>query len=136
MSRNPSSSRAAGPAGVHLLALCLVLLLVHPDTCHGSPSHRGRHHEHERAESSREDAARSGRMMSEELPRPAAFTNVDPLVVRTRKGMVRGKTLTSATGKEVDAWFGIPYAQKPLGTLFLRTREDREREREGESTHA
>ncbi|PZC86944.1 hypothetical protein B5X24_HaOG200211 [Helicoverpa armigera] len=44
----------------------------------------------------------------------------DPLVVRTRKGRVRGITLTAATGKKVDAWFGIPYAQKPVGDLRFR----------------
>ncbi|NP_001037380.1 acetylcholinesterase type 1 precursor [Bombyx mori] len=44
----------------------------------------------------------------------------DPLVIRTRKGKVRGITLTSATGKKVDAWFGIPYAQKPMGDLRFR----------------
>ncbi|CAH2069013.1 unnamed protein product, partial [Iphiclides podalirius] len=44
----------------------------------------------------------------------------DPLIVRTRKGKVRGITLTAATGKQVDAWFGIPYAQKPLGDLRFR----------------
>lgn len=44
----------------------------------------------------------------------------DPLIIRTRKGRVRGITLTAATGKKVDAWFGIPYAQKPLGDLRFR----------------
>lgn len=39
----------------------------------------------------------------------------DPLVVMTKKGRVRGTTLTAATGKTVDAWLGIPYAQKPIG---------------------
>lgn len=119
-SRNPSSSRT-GRSEV-LLALSLILLLAQPDTCHGSPSHRSRHHEHdhehEHADASREDA-RSARLTSEELPRPAALTN-DPLIVRTKKGLVRGKTLVATTGKEVDAWFGIPYAQKPVGTFPSR----------------
>ncbi|GBP16249.1 Acetylcholinesterase [Eumeta japonica] len=44
----------------------------------------------------------------------------DPLIVRTRKGRVRGITLTAATGKQVDAWLGIPYAQKPMGHLRFR----------------
>uniref|UniRef100_A0A8D8R9Y7 Acetylcholinesterase n=1 Tax=Cacopsylla melanoneura TaxID=428564 RepID=A0A8D8R9Y7_9HEMI len=44
----------------------------------------------------------------------------DPLVVRTQKGLIRGITLTSATGKQVDAWLGIPYAQKPIGNLRFR----------------
>ncbi|KAJ8961186.1 hypothetical protein NQ318_008869 [Aromia moschata] len=47
-------------------------------------------------------------------------TDDDPLVVQTRKGKVRGITFTAATGKKVDAWLGIPYAQKPLGSLRFR----------------
>lgn len=39
----------------------------------------------------------------------------DPLVVHTNKGLVQGVTLQAATGKSVDAWLGIPYAQKPIG---------------------
>nr|CAD7426421.1 unnamed protein product [Timema monikensis] len=39
----------------------------------------------------------------------------DSLVVDTNKGKVRGVTLTASTGKLVDAWLGIPYAQKPIG---------------------
>ena len=42
----------------------------------------------------------------------------DPLIVETRKGKVRGITLTAATGKLVDAWLGIPYAQKPIGECY------------------
>lgn len=39
----------------------------------------------------------------------------DSLLIHTPKGRVQGMTLTAATGKMVDAWLGIPYAQKPLG---------------------
>lgn len=42
----------------------------------------------------------------------------DELVIRTNKGLVRGITIPATTGKLVDAWLGIPYAQKPLGKLF------------------
>ena len=42
----------------------------------------------------------------------------DPLIVDTRKGKVRGITLTAPTGKLVDAWLGIPYAQKPVGEYY------------------
>ncbi|XP_052132123.1 acetylcholinesterase-like [Frankliniella occidentalis] len=38
----------------------------------------------------------------------------------TKKGRVRGVTLRAATGKDVDAWLGIPYAQKPIGPLRFR----------------
>jgi acetylcholinesterase len=44
----------------------------------------------------------------------------DPMVVQTKKGKVGGISLTAATGKKVDAWLGIPYAQKPLGNLRFR----------------
>lgn len=43
------------------------------------------------------------------------YYNDDPLIIKTKKGFVRGSTLTAKTGKQVDAWYGIPYAQKPLG---------------------
>lgn len=44
----------------------------------------------------------------------------DPLIVKIEKGKVRGKTTTSATGKKVDVWLGIPYAQPPVGALRFR----------------
>ena len=99
---------------VALVVLSLTVLLQ-LQACWCSPSHRSRHH----ADMSHEDA--KAFRTSEELPRPAALnSNDDPLVVHTRKGKVRGKTMTATTGKEVDAWFGIPYAQKPLGPLRFR----------------
>ncbi|CAD1468671.1 unnamed protein product, partial [Heterotrigona itama] len=95
-----------------LMVLSLTVL-VQLDVCWCSPSHRSRHH----ADMSYEDT-KSFRT-SEELPRPAALnSNDDPLVVQTRKGKVKGKTMTATTGKEVDAWFGIPYAQKPLASYI------------------
>ena len=42
----------------------------------------------------------------------------DPLIVETRKGKVRGISLTAPTGNLVDAWLGIPYAQKPIGEYY------------------
>lgn len=42
----------------------------------------------------------------------------DPMVIQTTKGKIRGITLSAATGKLVDAWLGIPYAQKPLGKII------------------
>ncbi|XP_050460958.1 acetylcholinesterase-like [Cataglyphis hispanica] len=128
---NPKSSWRTGPGRLEvLLALSLILLLLQPDPCRSLPSHRSRHHEHElhvaqeassssSSLSSREEFDVRSSRISEELPRASAFTG-DPMVIRIRKGMVRGKTLTATTGKEVDAWFGIPYAQKPLGRLRFR----------------
>lgn len=130
MSKNPSSWRT-GPGRLEaLLVLSLFLLLLQPDLCRGSPSHRSRHHEHElhtAQETSSHEDARSSRS-SEELPRPAALTSHsdDPLVVRTRKGMARGKTLVATTGKSVDAWFGIPYAQKPIGESYEAKRREKD----------
>lgn len=96
-----------------LMVLSLTVL-VQLDVCWCTPSHRSRHH----ADMSYEDTKNF--RSSEELPRPAALnSNDDPLVVQTRKGKVKGKTMTATTGKEVDAWFGIPYAQKPLGRFNL-----------------
>lgn len=43
----------------------------------------------------------------------------DTLLINTLKGKVQGATMTAATGKLVDAWLGIPYAQKPVGTSSL-----------------
>jgi len=130
MSRNPSSWRS-GRLEVLLTLSLFLLLVLQPDPCRGSPSHRSRHHEHElhaAQETSSHEDARSSRS-SEELPRPAALIGPhpdDPLVARTRKGWVRGKTLVASTGKSVDAWFGIPYAQKPVGeSCEARRREER-----------
>lgn len=38
----------------------------------------------------------------------------------TDKGKVRGLTLASPSGRKVDAWLGIPYAQPPVGALRFR----------------
>lgn len=110
--------------------VCLLLSSLMVSSCLPSP-HRGRHHSPEpRAEAyhlSRDpfDPHRD----SEEFRRDAPddkreftrrdSTEDDPLVVHTKKGKVRGITVTAATGKKVDAWLGIPYAQKPLGNLRL-----------------
>ncbi|XP_008480856.1 acetylcholinesterase-like, partial [Diaphorina citri] len=56
----------------------------------------------------------SMRMQADQPPLPGD-PGSDPLVVKTTKGRIRGITLTAPTGKQVDAWLGIPYAQKPIG---------------------
>ena len=94
-----------------------------------SPSHRSRHHadfSHEDQQQQQQQHQREHERamrpsdVQPELPRaePLRMTGAaddDPLIVQTRKGRVKGATLSAATGKKVDAWFGIPYAQKPLG---------------------
>lgn len=47
-------------------------------------------------------------------------SQVDPLVVQTKGGAVKGITQTSVTGRQVDAWYGIPFAQPPIGDLRFR----------------
>lgn len=109
-----------------VLMVLSLTVLVQLDVCRCTPSHRSRHH----ADMSYEDTMSF--RSSEELPRPAALnSNDDPLIVQTRKGKVRGKTMTATTGKEVDAWFGIPYAQKPLGKYFFASSRFSSRQREG-----
>ena len=39
----------------------------------------------------------------------------DSLLVKTNKGVVRGVTQDTNTGKKVDAFLGIPYAKPPIG---------------------
>lgn len=46
--------------------------------------------------------------------------NADRPVVVTRKGLVRGVSQKTATGKFVDAFLGVPYAQPPLGAYRFR----------------
>lgn len=129
MSKNPSSWTGPGRLEALLVLSLLLLLVLQPDPCCGSPSHRSRHHEHElhtaQETSSYEDARNS--RSSEELPRPVALASHsdDQLVVHTKKGMVRGKTLVATTGKTVDAWFGIPYAQKPIGEYYEAKRRNK-----------
>ena len=42
------------------------------------------------------------------------------LVVETLKGKVRGFETKSTQGRAVSAWYGIPYAQPPVGNLRFR----------------
>lgn len=44
----------------------------------------------------------------------------DDLVVKTLLGRVRGMTAQSSTGKQVDVWNSIPFAQPPVGPLRFR----------------
>ena len=41
----------------------------------------------------------------------------DRIIVQTKDGKVRGETLRSDLGKEVDVWDRIPFAQPPVGEL-------------------
>ena len=73
-------------------------------------------HDHE----SRSSAEKSG----PPPPHPPSSSNsniYDPsLVVNTLSGLVRGETVQAATGKQVDMWNSIPFAQPPVGELRFR----------------
>ncbi|GAU90208.1 hypothetical protein RvY_02659-2 [Ramazzottius varieornatus] len=51
---------------------------------------------------------------------PWASLAKDQLIVKTSKGLVRGFSMMSPSGKQVDAFFGIPFAQPPLEDLRFR----------------
>ena len=42
------------------------------------------------------------------------------LVVGSKSGRVRGVRQRAANGKDVDVWWGIPYAEPPIGDLRFR----------------
>ena len=43
--------------------------------------------------------------------------DLDDLVVETSLGQVRGERQKSDTGKDVDIWASIPFAEPPIETL-------------------
>ena len=45
----------------------------------------------------------------------------DDLVVTTRSGKVRGVREVGGNGAEVDLFWGIPYAEPPIGDLRFRS---------------
>ena len=45
----------------------------------------------------------------------------DDLVVTTRSGKVRGVREVGGNGAEVDLFWGIPYAEPPVGDLRFRS---------------
>ena len=55
---------------------------------------------------------------------PPTWSNNDviseDLKVRTRNGMIQGVTEVAANGREVDVFWGIPFADPPLGDLRFR----------------
>ena len=51
---------------------------------------------------------------------PHTFSEPD-LVRNTKSGQVRGVRETAGNGMEVDMWWGIPYAEPPVGDLRFRS---------------
>ena len=41
----------------------------------------------------------------------------EDLVIDTAGGKVRGERLVTDTGKELDMWASVPYAEPPVGSL-------------------
>ncbi|KAK0172171.1 hypothetical protein PV328_005520 [Microctonus aethiopoides] len=125
-----------------LVVLTVVVASTLDIGARASPSHRSRHH----ADLSHEELNQQAQKLNQQtqksikqtldtigddfnLPRAEALTDTidDPLIIQTKKGRVRGITQTATTGKKVDAWYGIPYAQKPLGHLRFRHPRPNER---------
>ncbi|RZF42987.1 hypothetical protein LSTR_LSTR008116 [Laodelphax striatellus] len=71
----------------------------------------------------------------EEESGPGRGRRESPMIIHTTKGRVRGVTLTASTGKQVDAWLGIPYAQKPIGPLRFRHPRPMDRWDHGHDSH-
>ena len=50
-----------------------------------------------------------------------AYSEISPgLVVETTNGKIQGFKSTTAHRRNVSAWYGIPYAQPPVGNLRFR----------------
>lgn len=43
------------------------------------------------------------------------------MVVQTKSGKIRGIRERAANGKDVDMWWGVPYAEPPIGDLRFRS---------------
>ena len=54
-------------------------------------------------------------------PVKQAYSEINPeLMVNTTKGKIQGFESTTPHGRKVSAWYGIPYAQPPVGNLRFR----------------
>lgn len=89
---------------------------------HNHKSRFRRHQQHEAAGSTR-SANESGRKRRQQAQSSPIYDSADytdrPLVL-TNKGFVRGITQKTVTGKFVDTFLGIPYAQAPVGKYRFR----------------
>lgn len=122
-----------------LVVLTVVVATTLDFGARATPSHRSRHH----ADLSHEDISTQNHQQqqqqhqednqqhSHEQNHQQKLINIephaealngpdDPLIITTKKGRIRGTTLIASSGKKVDAFFGIPYAQKPIGHLRFR----------------
>ena len=131
----PSSSFSHGPSGPEKRGQKAVLTAYSPSSSISSSSLRVEEEEEEQRHSWRQRrrrrrlgshpgflAAAASLMLAFSVlasPLVGAY-NPDDLVVETTKGKIRGVTLKSATNKDVDVWYGIPFAQPPVGNLRFR----------------
>lgn len=90
---------------------------------HHHHSHRSTHHSNSNAKHN----AKHHHRTSEDQQRSRRhnhhsdyYSAADRPLVRTKKGLVRGITQKSFTGKFVDAFLGIPFAQPPNGTYRFK----------------
>lgn len=119
-----------------LVVLTVVVATTLDFGARASPSHRSRHHadlthegmsqqsptrqQHQQHQQPQQQP-KVPHVTEEPLPRAEALSSSDdPLVVKTRKGRVRGAILTAPSKKQVQAFYSIPYAQKPIGRLRFR----------------
>ena len=54
------------------------------------------------------------------LTRVAAGTVSNDLIVETKLGKIQGFETATSDNKKVSAWYGVPYAQPPVGNLRFR----------------
>ncbi|XP_011298021.1 acetylcholinesterase [Fopius arisanus] len=87
---------------------------------HQQQQHQQQQHQQQQHQQQQQQSKKS-HVMEEPLPHAEAQSSSDdPLIIQTRKGRVRGVTQIAPSGKAVDAFYSIPYAQKPIGRLRFR----------------
>ncbi|XP_055345970.1 acetylcholinesterase-like isoform X2 [Paramacrobiotus metropolitanus] len=64
--------------------------------------------------------ARPERTVDENEVIPEVHTVEDLTLVNTTLGYVRGRTVTTANGKSVDVYLGVPFAEPPVGPLRFK----------------
>lgn len=117
-----------------LVVLTVVVATTLDLGARATPSHRSRHHadlSHEDISTQNQQQEQQNQEHTHEQNHQQKLMNIephaealsgpdDPLIITTKKGRIRGTTLIASSGKKVDAFFGIPYAQKPIGHLRFR----------------
>lgn len=90
---------------------------------HHQKNYRNHHENEHRTRSHRHHYVHTAGKVGGTRPRrhqAPFYDNADRPVVKTHKGLVRGVTQKLFTGKFVDAFLGIPFAQPPIGKYRFR----------------